>query len=284
MSSSPLVLVTGSTDGIGKETAAALASLGARVIVHGRSPERTRAAAEQVRTRAPGAWVGEVSGDLSVRADVRAIADAVLRTHGTLDVLINNAGVFMQRRAVTPDGMESTLAVNLLAPVLLTHLLLPALTASGAGRVINVSSVAHLRGRIDWNDWQGELDFDGYQAYAQSKLALVLFTVELARRLAGQPVVANSLHPGVVTTKLLQDGFGITGPDSLTESAATSVYLALAPEGAQVSGKYFVSRRQSRMHPLAGDPATTARVYATACATVGVPLLQRPATGASAGR
>lgn len=272
----PLVLVTGATDGIGKETAFQMARLGARVVVHGRSPDRVRAAAEDLRTRAGASWVGEAVADFSSLPSVRAMAQTLLAQHPRLDVLINNAGAYVRRRTITADGYESTLQINHLAPFLLTHLLLPALHASPAGRIVNVSSIAHLRAKMQWHDLHGELEYDDYDAYAQSKMANVLFTTELARRLGRRHPTVNALHPGVVGTKLLREGFEMDGPDSLTKGAATSVYLALSPEVAGVTGRYFVDCRPSRMHPLAGDPGTSSRLYAISAQLVGITGLRKP--------
>jgi NAD(P)-dependent dehydrogenase (short-subunit alcohol dehydrogenase family) len=294
--SSPLVLITGSSDGIGKETACQLAERGARVILHGRDPERLAAAAREVDRRS-GTWpAGEEVADLASLAAVRALAERLVDQYPRLDVLINNAGVFMRDRVLTADGLETTFAVNHLAHVLLTHLLLPALRESPQGRVLHVSSGAHMSGRlesrgakagiarrspsqgpeVDWDNLQGEQRYDGHEAYALSKLANVLFTVELARRLRGTSITANALHPGVVGTKLLRAGFGGHGPDSLAEGAATSVHLALAPELAGTSGGYFARSRPTRAHPLAGERAVTARFYELSCRLAQVTPLPPP--------
>ena len=236
----PLVFVTGSSEGIGRETACALAERGARVILHGRNPKRLQAAAEEVDRRS-GTWpVGQELADLSRLAEVRRLGGRLLEEYPRIDVLINNAGVFMTDRVLTEDGLETTFAVNNLAPVLLTHLLLPALGESPQGRIVTVSSGAHLSAKLDWDNLQGEAAFDGHAAYSLSKLGNVLFTVEIARRLRGRgPITANALHPGVVTTRLLRTGFGGHGPDSLGEAAATSLHLALAPEMTGTTGGYF---------------------------------------------
>ncbi|MDX2020174.1 MAG: SDR family NAD(P)-dependent oxidoreductase [Deltaproteobacteria bacterium] len=273
---SPLILVTGATDGIGKQTAIMLAERGARVIVHGRSPERTAAAAEDVARSAGTPWVGQASADLSSLAEIHAMSEQILATYDRLDVLINNAGVFMRERMLTRDGFEATYAVNYLAPFTLSHLLLPHLKRSASGRVINVSSNTHIRCRFDWDNLQGEREWDDSLAYASSKLALVLFSVELARRTAAHGIKSNALHPGVVSTKLLKEGFGIEGLDSAEKGSATSVYLALAEEGGRVTGKYFVEGMATRCHPLAGDPLTTSKFYERTAAMVGLPGLPRP--------
>jgi NAD(P)-dependent dehydrogenase (short-subunit alcohol dehydrogenase family) len=278
----PIVLVTGSSDGIGKETAAALAERGARVILHGRDPERLAAAARDVDRRS-GTWpAGQELADLSSLPGVRRFAAQIIDHHPRLDVLVNNAGVFMNERRLTADGNETTFAVNHLAGFLLSHLLLPALLEGPQGRIVNVSSGAHLSARLDWENLDGGRSYDGYAAYALSKLANVLTTVEMGRRLrgiatagagAGLPgrwVTVNALHPGVVGTKLLRTGFGGRGTDSLQESAATSVHLALAPELGSATGGYYARKSPTRMHPLANEKAITARFYQLSCRLTGV--------------
>jgi NAD(P)-dependent dehydrogenase (short-subunit alcohol dehydrogenase family) len=268
--SAPTILVTGSSDGIGKETACVLAERGARVILHGRTRERLAAAAREVERRSGRAPAGEELADLASLAGVRALAARVREEFPRLDVLINNAGVFMRQRVLTADGFETTFAVNHLAPVLLTHLLLPALDESPQGRIVNVSSGAHLGGVLDWDNLQGEKRHDPLGAYALSKLGNVLFTVEIARRLRGRgAVTANALHPGVVSTRLLREGFGGHGPDSPAEGAETPVLLALAPEHATTTGSYFARSRPSRTHPLAGERSITARFYDLSCRLTG---------------
>ncbi len=272
----PLVLVTGASDGIGRETAHQLRAQGAEVIVHGRETNRVAAAATAVRTAGTGGEVHELVGDLASLAAVRRLADQVFERFGRLDALINNAGVYMRSRELTGDGFERTFAVNHLAPFLLTHLLLPLLEESTDGRVVNVASVAHQNARLDWDNLQGEHEFSAYGAYALSKLGNVLFTVELARRL-GHRVAVNCLHPGVISTKLLRQGFGIQGPDRIEDGAAVAVRLALAPEVATTTGRYFLSGRPAAASLLAADPRVAGRFYELSCALVDLPGLPRPA-------
>jgi retinol dehydrogenase-14 len=265
----PIVLITGSSDGIGKETAAALAERGARVILHGRDPERLAAAARDIDRRS-GTWpAGQELADLSSQEEVRRFAARLIDHHPRIDVLINNAGVFMTERRLTSDGRESTFAINHLAGFLLSHLLLPALREGPSGRIVNVSSGAHLSGRLDWDNLEGERGYDGFAAYALSKLANVLTTVEMARRLRGGTITVNALHPGVVSTKLLRAGFGGRGNDSLQEAAATSVHLALAPELGTATGGYYARKQPSRMNPLANEKTITGRFYEHSCRLVG---------------
>ena len=264
------VLVTGATDGIGKATAHQLAQLGARVVVHGRSPERLRQAAEEIRS-ASGMVVETLQGDLSSLAQVRAMGGEILDRFPRLDVLVHNAGVFMKSRTLTVDGLESTFAVNHLAPFLLTHVVQDLLLKSSPARVVTVSSITHVHCTCDFDNLQGEKSYDGRYAYGLSKLANVLFTVELAHRLEGSGVTANCLHPGVVATKLLREGYGSMNAASTEQGAETSVFLASAPDVAGVTGKYFINRREAKPSPLASDAAVCARLWRISRELCGIP-------------
>ena len=260
----PLILVTGATDGIGLRTATLLAHGGADVIVHGRTAHKAQAAADTIAAEVGRALPAPVFADLASLAAVRAMADAVLARDVPLDVLVNNAGVFMHGRVLTADGLETTMAVNHFAPFVLTHRLLPALARAAQGRVVNVSSTAHQRGRLDVADLTFTRTFDGYLVYASSKLANVLFTKALAPRVAAAGagrVTVNALHPGVVGTKLLKSGFGAQGSDSLDDGAATSVLLATAPELGAVTGHYFVARKPARVSAAADDKGMARAFY-----------------------
>jgi NAD(P)-dependent dehydrogenase (short-subunit alcohol dehydrogenase family) len=265
-----LVLVTGATDGIGQQTALDLARRGAHVIVHGRRDERLDATRKYLLREVPSAVVHIARADLASLADVRALGDDLVKRFPRIDVVIHNAGVFMKKRVLTVDGFETTFAVNHLAPFVLTHRLLEPLTAA-KGRVLNVSSIAHTRGDLDFGNLDAEKFFDGYDAYARSKLANVLFTVELARRVASRGITTNALHPGVVGTKLLREGFGSSGGESLEEGAATSVYLALADDVAHVTGKYFMHKRESPMNRLAHDEALARKFWDLSARLTGTP-------------
>lgn len=226
------VLVTGATDGIGLATAKVLSGRGCDVLVHGRSEAKAKAAAAEVK--ATPVW-----GDLGDLKQVRALAAQVEKALGQapLDVLLNNAGVFETERHLSADGHERTMAVNHLAPFLLSQLLLPKVEAAPQGRVVNVSSMAHARGKLDLNDFDFTKRFDGYAAYATSKLCNVYFTHALARRLKNG-ATTSALHPGVIHTKLLTTGFSMQGAP-LETGTRTSVYCALEPKLAKVNGKYF---------------------------------------------
>ena len=248
-----IVLITGSTDGIGKETALELARRGARVILHGRNQLRCQQALDETMRKSGNRDLGCFEADLSTMASVRRLADDLCSKYEKLDVLINNAGVFMHDRVLTEDGCEMTFAVNHLAPFLLTHLLTKPLAASGRARIITVSSMAHQRARVEFDNLQGEKRFNGYDAYARSKLANILFAIELAERVRGIGAVSNTLHPGVIATKLLRAGFSSTAGAPLREGAATPLFLATAPELEGVTAKYFVKKLEESPSPAALD-------------------------------
>jgi NAD(P)-dependent dehydrogenase (short-subunit alcohol dehydrogenase family) len=253
-------LVTGATDGIGQETARQLVALGWRVLVHGRNPQRAESALHTIAGDRGRAQVEPVWGDLSRMPEAVLLAAQVKERAPTLDVLINNAGVYEPRRHLTDEGFELTMAVNHFAPFLLTHHLLSAVSRAPAGRIVTVSSMTHQSGSLDLDDLSFSHRYDGYAAYSTSKLANVLFTLELARRLEGTRVTANCLHPGVIATKLLRRGFGMGGAP-VTEGARTSVYLATSPEVARVSARYFVDCRQATPSRSARDAALAARLW-----------------------
>jgi NAD(P)-dependent dehydrogenase (short-subunit alcohol dehydrogenase family) len=247
-----IVLVTGATDGIGKETARQLAALGATVLVHGRNAARCQATQDEIRTATGNSRVDYFVADLSSQKQVRQLAADVSARYDRLHVLINNAGVILLQRQVTEDGMEASFAVNHLAPFLLTNLLLDRLQQSAPARIVNVSSMVHYDARIDFNDLQSTRRYNGVVAYKVAKLGNVLFTLELAQRLEGSGVTANCLHPGVVTTKLLDTGWGWTGIP-IGQGAALPVYLASSPDVATVTGKYFEQIAPEPASPQAYD-------------------------------
>ena len=268
------ILVTGSTDGIGKQTALELACMGAHVIVHGRSLARAQAALEEIR-QAVERTCGEPAldiliADFSSLEQVRQMAAQVQERFPRLDVLVNNAGVFMKRRQLTPQGLEYTLVINHLAHFLLTHLLLDVLKRSAPARILNVSSNTHQWVTdVDFDNLQGERHYDGDDAYALSKLANIWFTVELAERLQGSGVTVNALHPGVINTKLLRTGFVAPGAE-VSEGAETSVYLACAPQVEGVSGAYFVQKQRSGTSALSRDRELRQRFWQVSAALVGL--------------
>lgn len=237
------VVITGANSGIGKETALALARMKADVVMVCRSKEKGEAAQREVATKTGNGSVDLLLCDLSSLAEVRRLAAEVAGRYGKLHVLINNAGLF-SLSGKTVDGFETTLAVNYFAPFLLTNLLLQLLKAGAPSRIVNVSSVAHYGGHIDLDAVQKGGGGSGWGAYSNSKLALVMFTYELARRLQGTGVTANCLHPGGVATNIWRIPPVLVRPfmKSAREGAETSVYLASAPELDDVTGKYFENK------------------------------------------
>ena len=243
------VMVTGATDGLGLETARELARRGARVILHGRDARRAEAARREICASSGNDEVEVVLADFASLHQVRVLADEVRGLTDRLHVLVDNAGVYQERRHVTEDGLETTFQVNHLAPFLVTSLLLDLLLAGAPSRVVVVSSAVHQRAPVDLDDLQGERRYDGYSAYGLSKLGNLLFTYELAERLRGSGVTVNALHPGAVATKLLRAGFRSSGGLSPRDGAQTAVYLATSPEVEGVTGKYFVDRRIASSSP-----------------------------------
>ena len=262
-------VITGATSGIGKAAAAALARQGAEVIVVGRDPGRAEATAAAIQ--ADGAPPPKVEiADLARLDQVRALAGRLNQALDRIDVLINNAGLVLNERRVTPDGYEHVFAVNHLAPFLLTNLLRPKLTASAPARVITVSSDAHTAARLDLDDPNLEHGWSSWRSYSNSKLANILFTRELARRLDGTGVTANCLHPGVVRTgfgrdarPLMRVGITIAKPFMLSpdRGADTMVYLASSPDVAAKTGGYYVKRQLREPSAAARDDGLARRLW-----------------------
>ena len=270
MSERRVVLVTGSTDGIGRATARGLAAAGIKVIVHGRSKPRLDAALDQLRGELPGAELAGVAFDLGSQAAVRIGAAQILEQHPVLHVLVNNAGIFADERTITEDQVELTFAVNYLGPVLLAELLAPRLIASATpgvpSRIINVSSIAHTRGQVV--DLSGPSTYSGYAAYAQSKLAQVMHAITLAERNDPATLVAYSLHPGVISTKLLRQGFGPIAGSPVEVGAKTAIRLAAAESVStdEPSGSYFAEGVVTPPAVAARDPDARARLWAQSAA------------------
>jgi NAD(P)-dependent dehydrogenase (short-subunit alcohol dehydrogenase family) len=261
-------VVTGATSGIGKATATALARLGAQVVLVGRDRGRGEATAAEVAAAGASPPRLEIA-DLACMAQVRALAGR-LGALERIDVLVNNAGLMAGQRRVTADGFDEVFAVNHLAPFLLTSLLLGQLTAAAPARVITVTSGAHTGARLDLDDPQLERGWDGWRAYANSKLANILFTRELARRLEGTGVTANCAHPGVVRTRFgrearlpMRAAVTLGRPFMLSpqRGASTIVYLATSPEVAGASGGYYVKRQRREPSAAARDDATAQRLW-----------------------
>jgi NAD(P)-dependent dehydrogenase (short-subunit alcohol dehydrogenase family) len=265
------VLVTGASSGIGRATAVGLAEEGARLLLVGRTPERCAETLAEIRRRTGRDDAVMLRADLSSLKEVRHLADEVLARAPRLHVLVNNAGVTLLSRQTTVDGLEATFATNHLAPFLLTGLLLPRLRESAPARIVNVASDAHrLGGRLDLDDLQNERRYNALRVYAQSKTANILFSQELARRIAGSGITANALHPGAIRSNLGRSegrvleavrrlvGLFLKPPE---EGARTSIWLAGAPEVEGVSGRYFAKCRERRPAAHARDPETARRLW-----------------------
>jgi NAD(P)-dependent dehydrogenase (short-subunit alcohol dehydrogenase family) len=273
-------LVTGASSGIGLETACGLAAMGMRVLLVGRSPDRTRDALERVTRSSPGARAEALLADFSNLAEVRRLAGDVLARAPRLNLLINNAGVWHPRRVTSADGFEDTLAVNHLAPFLLTCLLEERLQKSAPARVVTVSSRLHRKPRsLELDDLCFERrPYHGMRAYQQSKLCNVLFSNHLARRLEGSGVSSNSVHPGDVATDVARDSrvgaaaLRLIRPMLLTpaEGAQTSLYAATAAELAGISGRYFSDMQDAQPNPLALDGELSDQLWQWSERAVGV--------------
>jgi NAD(P)-dependent dehydrogenase (short-subunit alcohol dehydrogenase family) len=257
-----ICLVTGATSGIGKVTAKELANQGATVVLVARDRIRGMATADEIRSVTGNGRVDALFADLSSQAEIRKLATEFKSRYTRLHVLVNNAGSQFNVRTTTIDGLERTFAVNHLAYFLLTNLLLETLVASAPARVINVASGAERAGHIDFDDLQGEKKYGTVRSYAQSKLANVLFTYELARRLEHTGVTVNTLHPGGVRTGFGRNNSGafgllvrMLGPFLLTpeQGAETSIYLATSSDVDGVTGKYFVKKRVAKSAPESHD-------------------------------
>jgi NAD(P)-dependent dehydrogenase (short-subunit alcohol dehydrogenase family) len=259
------VVVTGATGGIGGATARGVAERGATVVLVARDPERGEALRAAISRATGNPRVRLFLADLSSLAAVRAVAGAIAADHPRIDVLVNNAATYTRRRNVSADGIELQWAVNHLAPFLLTRSLLGPLTAGG-GRVVTVSSAAHRGARLRWDDLQMRRRYFGWAAYSATKLANLLFTRELARRMAGSGVTANALHPGVVATELLMGGFPpirllrrfLRTPE---EGAATPVFLATSPAVEGITGRYWIDSKEAQPAAAALDDEAAARLW-----------------------
>jgi NAD(P)-dependent dehydrogenase (short-subunit alcohol dehydrogenase family) len=274
-------LITGATSGIGKATAMGLANMGAGVVMVGRDRGRGEAALAEIEEGSPNASVDLMLAELSSQEEIHRLADEFKEAYPRLDVLINNAGVIRSKRVTTADGLEMTFAVNHLAHFLLTNLLLDVLKANAPSRIINVASGEQRNGTIDFDDLQGEKEYKTAKAYGQSKLANVLFTYELSRRLQGTGVSVNCLHPGAgVRTNL---GSGVSGVFAFTvraltplmkspeKGAETSIYLASSSEVEGLSGGYFVKKAEARSSDASYDERLARRLWEVSADLTKVP-------------
>jgi len=269
--SGKICLVTGATNGIGKAAAQALAQIGATVVIVGRNAPKTAQLVEEIRATSGNQNVDSMLADLSSQQDIRRLATEFNSKYSQLHVLLNNAGGTFTTRQLSVDGIEKTFALNHLAYFLLTNLLLDTIKASAPARIINVSSDAHSGGNIDFDNLQGERSYSSFEPYGNSKLANILFTSELARRLEGTGVTVNALHPGLTST-----GFGKNNPGffmkimgaviplvarSPEKGAETSIYLASSPEVQSTTGKYFVDCTVTQPAPQAADSAVARKLW-----------------------
>ncbi|TMI07536.1 SDR family oxidoreductase [Candidatus Bathyarchaeota archaeon] len=265
-----VVMVTGANSGIGKAASLALAKMGATIVMVARSKERGEAARSEIIRKSQNNAVDLLLADLSSLKSVRILASEFQKKYSQLHVLINNAGLFNQRRRVSADGYENTFATNYLAPFLLTNLQLDLLKASAPSQIINVSSVGHYNGHINFDDLTLENDYGGWKAYGQSKLALVLFTHELAKKLQGTGVTVNAVHPGTVATNIWSRPLGPVGfimalpkmfMTSPEQGAETIVYLASSPDAKGLNGEYVEKRKVKKSSDESYDEEIAQRLW-----------------------
>lgn len=260
-------IVTGANSGIGKAIALGLARLGGTVVMACRDRSRAELAQREIVQGSGNPKVTLMTVDLASQASIQAFTDEFTQDYRRLDGLVNNAGVFTYERRVTPDGLEMQFAVNYLAGFLLSHLLLDALTASAPSRIVNVSSTAHERAAIDFDDLQSERRYRGFRTYGKSKLAQLLFTTEFARRLEGTGVTVNACHPGLIRTNLGMEGapsffrFFRMFFKSPAKGAVTPIFLTASPAAASFSGQYFVKRAIRPASRAAQDRDVARRLY-----------------------
>ncbi|MFT3891405.1 MAG: SDR family oxidoreductase [Anaerolineales bacterium] len=264
-----LILITGATAGIGEVAAQTLAAQGHEIIIIGRNQQKAERAAEHIRTQTGNNNVHYLLADFSDLQQIRQLADQVKTKFPKLDVLVNNAGTYFGKREKTKYGAEKTFVVNHLAPFLLTNLLLNHMQEHA--RIINVSSNAHYSGKLDLNNLNLSKFYFGLTAYQRSKLANVLFTYELARRLAGTTITVNALHPGLIATDIFRRNYGILGPfikwiisrRAITpeEGADTMIFLSTSADIEGVTGNYFVKRKAVKSAPLSYDEALAKQLW-----------------------
>jgi NAD(P)-dependent dehydrogenase (short-subunit alcohol dehydrogenase family) len=267
-------LVTGANSGIGKETTIGLSRMGATVIMVCRNKERGEAAKSEIIRKTGNSALELMLCDLSSLAQVRKLADEVQEEHDALHILVNNAGTFSLARGTTVDGFETTLAVNYFAPFLLTNLLLGLIRASSPSRIINVSSVAHYGGKINLNQIRSGKAGALMTAYSNAKLALVMFTYELARREQGSGVTVNCLHPGAVATRIWRLPTFLTRAFMISakSGAETTLDLASSPELEVSTGKYFDNKKEMRSSAESYDEEKAKLLWDTTCKLVGLPI------------
>ena len=282
------IVATGATSGIGEAAVLELAGLGARIVIVARDEARAQATMRKLEAKAPGLGHRMHLADLSSMAETRKVGAAIAASEPRIDVLINNAGALFSERRVTPEGLELTFALNHMAYFVLTEALRDNLVASTPARIVSTSSTAHQGASLDFDDLQSAKGYGGLKVYGRSKLANILFTRELARRLAGTGVTANCLHPGVVATRFGQSSGGFAGlvipflrPFFLSpeKGADTIVYLASSPEVAKTTGEYFVKRKIAEPSQAARDDAAAKRLWEASETLAGAQSQKERATG-----
>jgi len=265
-----ICLVTGGNSGIGKSVALGLAKMGATVVVVSRNKEKGQTAVTDIIEKSGNKNVELIQADMSSQNSIHQLVNEFRARHEKLHLLINNAGVYLTKRSETEDGLESTFAVNHLGPFLLTSLLVDILKASAPSRIVNVTSDAHKGARINFEDLQGEKKFSGWQAYGQSKLAMILYTHGLSKKLEGTGVTVNSAHPGVVRTNFAKNngglvmlGFRFLGMFFISpESAAKRIlYVATSPDLEGVTGKYFTKMHEVKSSQESYDDDSARRLW-----------------------
>lgn len=276
-----VVVITGATSGIGQVAAEKLAGMGARLVLVARDKARGEATLARLAAQTPGVRHSIHYADLSRLAQMKQVAAAIAAAEPRIDVLINNAGALFNHRRVTEDGLELTFALNHMAYFVLTHGLRDRLLASAPARVVNTSSDAHRRGRLDFDDLQSAKDYSGFSVYGRSKLCNILYTRELARRTAGTGVTANCLHPGFVDTRFGDESGGAfsyvvrvakMAAISPEKGAETIVYLASSPDVASVSGSYFYQCRPAKPTRAAQDEDAARRLWSESAKLAGLEL------------
>ena len=272
------VVITGATSGIGEVAADRLAAKGARIVFIARDARRAEATRTKLEAIAPGLGHRSLLADLSLMTDTKRVGAEIAASEPRIDVLINNAGAMFAERRATSEGLEMTFALNHMAYFVLTRTLLERLKGSAPARVVSTASAAHFRATLDFDDLQSAKNYSGFRVYGRSKLANILFTRELARRLAGTGVVANCLHPGFVASRFGDEAGGWLGrlipfakwfAISPEQGADTIVYLASAPEAANFSGEYFANRKIADRSAAARDDSAAARLWQASEALAG---------------
>jgi NAD(P)-dependent dehydrogenase (short-subunit alcohol dehydrogenase family) len=275
----PICLITGATDGIGRATAIELAARGFAVVIAARDADRADAVKDEIMAETGNRDIDTIVADLRSLAQVRQLAETFHRRYPRLDVLINNAGILAGERELTEDGFEATLQVNYLSAFYLTQLLLNALKTAGQGRIVNLSSSVHSVGKFAPGDLEKGKRFAPFSAYANSKLLMLLFSIELAIRLKNTPVTANAVHPGIVKTPMMLNARGffraaawLARPVAISpeQGAATSVYLASSPDVAEVSGQYFTRSTQAKFKTAFNTPEHRERLWNLSLQSVGL--------------